>query len=563
MKKINKIYLLLAALALSGCDETFNSSSVDRNVTIDTSFEKDTSDMFTNRDYDTSFDSNGSINIYLNKTSISCNSNKVEIEGTTVKIKDEGTYIISGQLDNGKIIVEAEESDKPQLVFDGVKITNSSFAPLYIIESDKVFITLVEGSTNELVNNGSFVQIDSNNVDGAIFSKQDLTINGKGVLNVKSSYGHGIVCKDDLVFTSGTYSIDALNHGIDANDSVRMNDTTLHISSGKDGIHCENDDDTALGYIFISNGIYEINAKDDGISSSSSIQIEDGTFNIKTGSNYTTDNTSLKAIKATSSMMFNGGTFEIDSYDDAIHSNNSIIINGGAFSITTNDDGFHADETLSINNGSIDIKKSYEGLEALTINVTGGTINIVASDDGINAAGGTDSSGYGNDNMPGYGGGKGGRPGDNFGGNSNSSSNGYIEISGGNINIKASGDGIDANGSLLISGGIVRVCGPTTGDTAVLDYDKTGIISGGEFYGTGASMMAQSLSGSGQGVIGINVGNKSAGTSIIVKNSSGEEVATITPELSYQIVIISNPKIVKGDSYTVTIGSSSSKVTAK
>ena len=141
------------------------------------------------------------------------------------------------------------------------------------------------------------------------------------------------------------------------------------------------------------------------------------------------------------------------------------------------------------------------------------------------------------------------------GGMMGGSGSGSIVISGGNLYINASGDGIDANGTLTVSGGYVAVWGPTQGDTATLDYDVSGVITGGTFIGTGASSMAQTFSDSGQGVIALTVGNQSAGTQITLTDSEGNVVLTHAPELSFGVVILSSPDIIKGESYTITVGS--------
>lgn len=572
----------------AGTDTTSDSSS---NTTI-------VSDMFTERDYETGYDESSAALITLSGDSASCSSDAVEISGTTVTIKDEGTFILSGQLDDGMIIVNAEENDKPQLVLDGVTITSETSAPIYILEADKVFITLAPDSENTLANGGTFTAIDENNIDSVIFSKQDLTLNGTGTLTVTSPAGHGIVSKDDLVFTSGSYTVNSASHGLDANDSVRIVNASLNIDAGKDGIHAENSDDESLGFTYIASGTFSIDAEGDGISTGSYMQIEDGNFDITSGggsenaSKQTSDSyggfmggqpgqpgsvdpgaqaaasdssdsssdsegesTSIKGLKASGDMTVSGGTFTIDSADDAVHSNSSVIVNNGTFTIASGDDGFHADSALTIKDGTIDISESYEGLEALDISVEGGNIKLKASDDGLNAAGGTDSSGFGGE-----------RGGDQFGGpgggGGRSSSNGSILISGGNLFVNASGDGIDANGSLEISGGYTVVIGPTQGDTATLDYDTTAVITGGTFIGTGAYGMAQTFSDSQQGVVAVSVGNISAGTAVSLADGDGNVLIEYTPELDYAVVILSSPEIEKGASYTITAGSASGEVQA-
>lgn len=578
---------LILILFISGCNKDAKKETTPT-PTADSLIEE--KEMFTENDLDDTYDASKSVSITLNGDSASCDSDAVLISGTTITIQEEGTYIFSGTLNNGMIYVNAGEKAKPRIVLNGASITNATSTALYVLEADKVFVTLAKGSTNTLSNGGVFNAIDDNNIDGAVFSKQDLTFNGSGSLTVTSPIGHGIVCKDDLVFAGGTYHVTSASHGLDANDSVRITNTSLTIDSGKDGVHAENTDDTSLGFVYVKDGTYNISAEGDGLSASANMQIDDGTFEIVTGGGSvnatkqtsdswggfmgggrpgrvpqsqqpqqpqesSTDSTSIKGVKATSGLLIKTGTFTIDSADDSVHSNASLTVNGGTFKISAGDDAFHADETLTILAGTIDISTSYEGLEGLHIVVSGGDIKLVASDDGLNAAGGTDSSGMG-----------GPRRGDMFGkgaGGMGGSGSGSITISGGTLYVNASGDGLDANGTLAISGGHTTVVGPTRGDTATLDYDVSATITGGTFIGTGASGMAQTFSSSEQGMIAVNVGNQEAETSISIKDEEGKTLLSYKPELSFAVVIFSNPDLKTGDSYTIEVGTASKTLTAQ
>lgn len=605
MKKQRLLALLAACALLCGCnaqpagttgpvssEETVPSETAGTGMPAITegAVITDPSDLFSNRDYEGSYDAANAAVIQLNGSSASCGSNAVTIDSSTVTITDEGTYILSGNLDNGTVIVNAEKADKVQLVLDNASIHSQDCASLYILQADKVFLTLADGTENTLSNGGSFTAIDENNIDAALFSKEDLTMNGTGSLTVSSPAGHGIVSKDELTVTGGSYSITCASHGMTGKDSICIDGASVTVAAGKDGIHAENNEDTALGYLYIENGSFDITAEGDGISASAWLQIQNGSFHILCGggsanaqqqtssawggfgggmggpggggmggpggrggtpssATASEDSTSIKAIKAASELVINGGSFFIDTADDAIHANSSVAVNGGTFQIATGDDGLHADEALTVNGGSFAITECYEGLEGLSILINGGSLDITASDDGLNAAGGTDQSGFG-----------GFRGNEGFGSAGNSDS--FIIIAGGELYINASGDGIDSNGTLEISGGSVTVCGPTQGDTAVLDYDTTGIITGGTFIGTGSYMMAQTFSDSKQGVIALSVGNQSAGTQITLKDAKGELLFSYTPELPYAIVILSSPQMVKGETYTVTVGSASGKFEA-
>ncbi len=614
MKKLLSILLILTLMpgVLSGCglkeqanntesndSSPVNSESKDDNSdhyvgSVEADFSKTNTDMFTERDQKTEFDESKAVTIKLDKTSATASSNSVKISGSTITLTEEATYVISGELSDGMLIVNAPDTAKLQLVFHGASITSKTSAALYILEADKVFVTLVDGTSNTLANGGSFTAIDDNNIDGALFSKQDLTLNGTGSLTVTSPAGHGIVCKDDLVITGGTYLVNSASHGLDVNDSVRIAGANLSIDAGKDAIHAENTEDTSLGFVYIARGTIHGEAEGDGIAASAWIEIEDGTINLLVGggsengrkehsdhfggfmgedrpggnrvgdgqnSTPITDesSTSMKGLKVENGLVISGGNITINSADDSIHSDTSVVINGGNLILASGDDAIHAEETLTVTAGKIDITECYEGLEALHIDVQGGDIKLKASDDGLNAAGGTDQSGItgGCDGM--FGGGRGGMGGH---GSMSSNSSGSIKVSGGNLYINSSGDGMDANGTLEISGGHTVVVGPAQGDTATLDYDTSGVITGGTFIGTGALGMAQTFSDSRQGVVAIRVGNQSSGTKIILKDKNGSTLIEHTPELNFAVVILSSPDMKKGETYIVTVGSESGEFEA-
>jgi len=509
----------------------------------------------------------------------------VEIRGSRVTVTDEGTYILRGQLTDGQILVDADKEDKIQLVLDGAAVTCKNGAALHIKTADKVFVTLAELSENSLT---SQQLPEGDSVDAALFSKEDITFNGTGLLTVTAREGHGIVSKDSLRITNGSYRVTAANHGIQGKDDICVTQANLEITAGKDGLHSENKDDETLGYVYVKDGTIQITAEGDGISAQSTLQLDGGSLQILTGggsvngqkkssdhwggfgggrpgmrpgtpaeTTQSEDSTSLKGLKAGGLLVINGGDYTLDTADDAVHCNGDLTVTGGSFTIKTGDDGFHADGTLQFLGGTATIHESYEGMEALHVQVSGGAVTLTASDDGINAAGGKDESGFGGrDPFDNRGGGRG------WGGMS--AGNGSITISGGTLHITSSGDGFDANGTLEITGGHITVCGPTRGDTATLDFDRTGTISGGTFVGTGAAGgMAQTFSQSEQAVITLRTGNQPVGTELVITDSSGKELLRYTPALDFGILIYSSPALEKGASYTVTIGNTPTTTEAK
>lgn len=247
MKKTLAILTALALLLglLGGCasqnSPTATPSSGGAGTTDGTESTEPTAqeadEMFTNRDKRTDYDAADSISVTLNGSTATVNGDGVSVDGSTVTFTAAGTYVITGTLSDGMLLVDAPEDTKLQLVFCGVSITSASSAALYIRQADKVFVTLAEGTDNTLANGGVFTAVDDNNIDGAVFSKEDLSFNGSGTLTVTSPAENGIVCKDDLVLAGGVYAITSASHAIDANDSVRVTDSTLTLDAGKDGIH--------------------------------------------------------------------------------------------------------------------------------------------------------------------------------------------------------------------------------------------------------------------------------------------------------------------------------------
>lgn len=504
MKKLISLFLCIwLILSMVACENNNNAStdvnesninSNQKNQNNDTDTVLDISDMFTSRDKEIGYDENS--------------ATKLALTGETVTITKEGAYILNGEIFDGQIIVDVADTEKVQLVLDNVKISSNSSAPIYIKSADKVFVTLATGSENTLEVNGEYAEDSENNVDGTIFSKSDITFNGNGTLTINAAYGHGIVGKDDVIFTSGTYNITAEKHGVSANDSVRIADGTLNITSGKDGIQAECTDDETKGFIYIANGKFTINANGDGISASGVVEIEDGSFNVKTGDgsasvtlqsdgngfrqnmqqqvNTTEEDTvSQKAIKTDSSLTVKNGEFTLDTVDDGFHAAGNIDIAQGNFDIKTGDDGIHSDAAVTIANGNFYIPYCYEGIEGLSVTINGGTFDIVSSDDGFNAAGGTDSSGFGG------------------GGNPFSTTEGaFITINDGTITIVSNGDSIDSNDSLTINGGKLNLTCNGNGNTA--------IDASGTYSNNGGSITTNDGSESGAGM-GTGGGRPSGG----------------------------------------------------
>lgn len=511
-------------------------------------------DMFTDRDLRGDYDPTDAIPIILTGSSASCDAESVVISGSTVTIAEEGVYLLSGRLE-GMIVVETADTDKVQLVLDGAEISNGTNAAIYAKEADKLFITLADGSLNSL-SSGGYTEIDENNIDGVIFAKCDLTINGSGSLSIEAAEGHGVVTKDDLVVAGGILTVNAEGHGLEGKDSVRIAAGQLNLNTGKDGIHSENSDNTEKGYVYVADGQVVIISDGDGISAGYCLQIDGGSFSIRAGggrNNRTVgrdengDTVSTKGMKADAAMTINDGTFVIDAQDDALHASGNLTVAGGSLQLAAGDDGIHSDETAAVAGGSVDITDGYEGIEGYHVVITGGEIHINVTDDGLNAAGGNDRSGFG---------GFMGR-GEMFG-----ATDSTLTISGGILYVNAAGDGLDSNGDLIVTGGEIYVSGPENGANGALDYGGTGQITGGVLVAVGTPQMAMNFGEtSTQGSILTNVANCKAGDEVKLLDDQGKVLVSYTAESAFSSVVVSCPQLKQGGTYTLLAGGDETEIT--
>ncbi|MBQ9686301.1 MAG: carbohydrate-binding domain-containing protein [Oscillospiraceae bacterium] len=536
--------LLTAGFLLVACGQSASAAETAAHETVmpDTKPGPVAEDVFTERELNPSYTEGTGTAITLSDSGIKVSSPNVRVDGSTVTITDEGVYVLTGTLSNGRIIIDAEKSDKIDLVLHGVSVTSEDFAALYVKQADKVFVTLADGTKNTLSNGGSFTLIDSSNVDGAVFSKDDLCFNGNGSLTVQSPTGNGIVCKDELTVTGGSYVIATAGHGLEAKENISICTAAFVIDAGKDGLHAEDNDDETIGDIYIDSGSFTITAGSDGMSAANTLTVASGAIAISGN----TASDEVKGLKADSLIEISGGTVAIDTTDDGIHANGDVMISGGTLTICTGDDAIHADNAVTITDGTLAITESHEGIEGKTIDISGGTITLNADDDGLNAAGGNDGSGmmgpWGRDSFA-------------------SNSDVWIHISGGTLIINAQGDGVDSNGDLLISGGETYVSGPTNSGNGALDYNGTGTITGGIFVAAGASGMSMNFGNtSTQCSMLVSTGTQKGGTELVLTDSSGKELLHWTPEKDYQCVVISFPELKQGSSYTLKCGGSSTDI---
>ena len=336
-------------------------------------------------------------------TTAEVNGPGAAVAGDTVTITQGGFYTVRGTLTDGQLIVAADDAaDHVTLTMDGASMSCSDSSPLVVQSADKTTIVLAEGTTTTISDTANYVFADgTDEPNAAIFSKDDLTIEGDGTLVVKGNYKNAINCKDDLKIHGGTFDITAANHGLRGKDSVRISGGHFTIRAGGDGMQSDNTEDTTRGYITIDDGTFDITAANDGIQAETALSINGGTFTLVTGggsgsSPSSSDTNSYKGLKGTGSITVAGGTLQLNCKDDAIHSNGDVTLCGGVISASSGDDGVHADGLLLVcDPAALTVTKSYEAIEGVNITITGGEMRLTSSDDGLNAAGGTDdNTGY-------------------------------------------------------------------------------------------------------------------------------------------------------------------------
>ena len=416
----------------------------------------------------------------------------VSLSGSTYTITSGGTYVVTGTLSDGQIIIDAGEEDEVELDLSGASITCSYDSPIFAKNAGKLKIKAVEGTVN-VVSDTRPANVSEAETAGsaAIYAECDLNLAGKGTLAVTAGYNNGIHSKDDLKIKNLTLTVTAPNNALKGNDSVTIESGSVTvISTAGDGIKTVNSDVSSKGNqrgsVTVSGGTVNIFSAGDGIDAAYDVIISGDAaivINTHSYSSYTLSSAkktaassgvtksaeSSKGIKADNQVVISGGSVTIRCMDDGIHANGgvalengskstgNISISGGLVSIVCADDGIHADGTILIEGGYVDVVNSHEGLEGHCITVNDGEIHVYATDDGVNA---TSSSG-------------------------SRSADGVITVNGGLMIVEVGGrdvDGVDSNGNYVQTGGIVIVSNPnadSSGNTSAVDVDSSVSVTGG------------------------------------------------------------------------------------
>ena len=550
---------------------------------------------YSKRDLDASYDASSATVITLSGDSASVQGTGAQASADGVVISSAGTYVVSGELTDGQLLVDAGDDDKVQLVLAGATIHNEDGPAIYVRNADKCFVTLDAGTENSLSDGSSYaLEDDSDEPYATLFSRCDLTLNGSGTLNVTSAYRHAVCSKDDLVVVSGTYNISAVEDGLRGRDCVKIRDGVFAIEAGGDGIKSNKDDKPTKGFVSIDGGTFGIQAGDDAVQGKTLVRLA-------------------------------GGSMTVAANDDAFHSDLEMHLLGSAIEVGAGDDAFHAETKLTVDDGTVNVTSCYEGYEAEKVYVNGGNTHIVASDDGVNASAAdlsddadadtvsTTLPNGGTPGVPGQGGGaaaqnaggqapagapqggqapeaagaqqggqapdaagaqQGGsapelRAGDNAGAAADPGQQGgdlaagggmgqaddgcLIQINGGYLVVDSVGDAIDSNGNVEVTGGVLLVSGPTSDGDGAFDYDGSATVTGGTVLMVGSTGMAQNFT-SGTQAFAMASASGEAGQSVCVVDGSGNVVASFTATKRFGMVLASSPAFAEGGEYTLVIG---------
>lgn len=501
----------------SGADET-DSTGGAMNGTIDSVIEANLS--FKNKDFYIDYSTEDTVKIDLSAPK---EADGVKVSGSTVTITEAGTYVLSGTLTDGQIIIDAGDEDDVRLVLENASITCTTTAPIYAKNADKVIISLPENTESTVTD--TVTGTDGNDeLTAAIFAKCDLSVNGTGTLNVNANANDGITSEDKLTITGGVLNITSADDGLVGKDAVLIKDGTVHITASGNGIKSTKSE-ADKGYVYIGGGTVNITAEQDGIQAETSVLISAGEVNVTAGGG-------ANGEQKTGNAMFGGAqstTTDETLSTKGIKAEAALDITGGTVTVDSADDGLHADNTLTIEDGTIVVEESCEGLEAIDLTINGGTIDVTASDDGLNAAGSSVDGGFGTVGAD------------------------TITVNGGTLTVNASGDGLDSNGALTINGGTVYVSGPTGDGNGTFDCDGVFTINGGVVLGTGSSgMLKTPTTDSKQNTISVSC-TGSADDTVEVKGADGNTLVSAVAPKSFTNVMFSTPDITEGETYTVYV----------
>ena len=527
--KRNKIIAIIGciALVLSGCNSSTENQSTDAVQNISDNVEAMMSESqesatklssyttegvtvnltgdYSDEAIEATWDAEEATSIKLDSDVITVDGSGAKVEDHIVTITEKGTYVVTGSIENGQIIVDVSEDENVQLVLNGAQITCTDSAPIQVNSAKNLYLTLADGTEN-IVTDGRTAQSTDSEVDdsdiptAAIFSENDIIINGSGKLTVTGNFNDGISSKDDLQIIDGEILVTSTDDGIVGKDSVSVRSGTIEIHSGDDGLKSSNSDDTSKGNVIIDGGDINIYASGDGMKSETVLAINDGTVTIHES-------------------------------EEGLESLN-VVLNGGVVTVTSKDDGINVSDGSSSNS-----EQPFSDKQKMV------------SQNG--AGGGEQQPPTGGKMVSGN-----EAPGKAGGGMMDQAIEGAIVANGGTVTVNAAGDGLDSNGHIQITGGNIIVSGSTNGGNAALDYNGTFDITGGTLLAYGNSEMAEDPSDiSTQAFVSAKFDTDiAASTTVEITDEEGNILYTLETLKSMNYIVISSPEFLAGSTYQVNAG---------
>lgn len=520
-KIIALLFVISASIAFVGCDDSTvetQTQAVDT-TTISTSTEAGTqTETITDLvDADIDFD-DGFYEDYTSDTYTILNGDSESYEITVP-----GTYVLEGTITE-TVVINVLEDEDVRLILNNVTISPTTNSGIAVLSADDVEISVPEGTSNYVSDSETYTDLFLD-YDAAIYSEEDLVINGTGTLEVTGNYNNAIQSKDDLMICDVTLDVTSVDDGIIGRDSLLIQNATITTNTDGDSLKATNDEKTDEGFIYIESGVFNFTTGSDALDAANYIVIVDGEFTIEAESN---------ALSADTDIYISGGTFSITTVGDSIKAELNVFISGGTLEIDTEDDAIKAGTEVTITGGTINITACYEGLEAPLITIDGGTITIVATDDAVNAADGT---------------------GGVQGGTSQTADVGTLYVNGGLLTLSADGDCLDVNGTIYITGGEIYAYGLSDAPDSAIDYNIACYVSGGVIFGVGSSRMAMAPEQDSEqaSIMIVLSSDLSSGSLVTLSDSEGNVLFQATTQRDGDNIVISTPELTVGEEYNVTI----------
>ena len=512
--------------------------------------QQETVSSFDEQSSDYQFSTEGATFIHLKTNSITtenCDTN-VAVSGTEATIKAAGTYFVDGALTDGQIKVDADSKTAVvKIVLNGADIASKSSAPLFVKNCKKAVLIINDGTQNSLADGSE------NDKEGVLFSKENLAIagatQGTGSLTITANATDGIKAKDGLVVKSGNITVNSAFDGIVGKDFVLVHGGGITVKSYGDALKST---DTGSGFVTIEDGEFNLTclstasasdtAKNDGIKAETDITISGGKFNIVTkrtsvskqgpmpgggggfnpwgpgGFEQTSNKLAcMHGITCGRDLKISGGDFTLNVYGKGLNADTDIEFDKASASIVSERHGVSAEGAVTIKGGTLVITSNWEGIEATNISIEGGNTLISAEDDGINA----------------------------------SNTNPWIKISDGFLYVRASGDGIDSNGNIEVSGG-VTIVSQTGGGNSPIDCGDRGYtftVTGGTVFAMGSSDMFSESIPSSTSLPMVYSSKLSSGTSLAV-----DDIIAVTDPQTFGAAVFVSDKLTSGNSYKFITG---------